>query len=75
MQREHVSYRRESSRVMTKKTGRPDNSGTTHTAAAKRWHQLADRYAMLAEQRAAYETGRAPLLRMPVAQQPVQQKQ
>ena len=42
---------------------------------AKRWHQLADRYAMLAEQRAAYETGRAPLLRMPVAQQPVQQKQ
>ncbi len=42
---------------------------------AKRWHQLADRYAVLAEQRAAYETGRAPLLRMPVQQQPVQQQQ
>ena len=37
---------------------------------AKRWHQLADRYAVLAEQRAAYETGPAPLLRMPVAPQP-----
>ena len=42
---------------------------------AKRWHQLADRYAVLAEQRAASETGRAPLLRMPVEEQPVQQQQ
>ncbi len=42
---------------------------------AKRWHQLADRYAVLAEQRVASETGRAPLLRMPVERQPVQQQQ
>ena len=42
---------------------------------AKRWHQLADRYAVLAEQREAFETGRAPLLQMPVEQQPVQQQQ
>ena len=42
---------------------------------AKRWHQLADCYDVLAEQRAASEIGRAPLLRMPVEQQPVQQQQ
>ena len=43
--------------------------------SAKRWHRLADFYAVLAEELAASETGRAPLLRMPMQQQPVQQQQ
>jgi hypothetical protein len=46
-----------------------------YSKSAKRWRRLADRYAVLAEEQAASETGRAPLLRMPRQQQQVQQHQ
>jgi hypothetical protein len=42
---------------------------------AKRWHRLADDYAILSEELAAAEAGRTPLLRGPMQQQPVQQPQ
>lgn len=42
---------------------------------AKRWHRLADEYAVLAEQLAAAEGGRTPILRTPMQQQSVQQQQ
>lgn len=44
---------------------------------ARRWHRLADEYAVLAEELAAAEGGRAPLLRTPMQQQqqPQQQQQ
>jgi hypothetical protein len=41
---------------------------------ARRWHRLADEYAVLAEQLAAAETGRTPILCAPMQQQ-VQQQQ
>ena len=42
---------------------------------ARRWHRLADQYAVLAEELAAAEAGRTPILRTPMQQQPVQQQQ
>ena len=42
---------------------------------AHRWHRLADEYAVLSEELAAAEAGRAPILRTPMQQQPVQQQQ
>jgi hypothetical protein len=42
---------------------------------ARRWHRLADEYAILAEELAAAEAGRPPILRMPMQQQPAQQQQ
>ena len=43
---------------------------------AQRWHRLADEYAILSEELAAAEAGRAPILRTSMQQQqPVQQQQ
>jgi len=36
---------------------------------ARRWHRLADEYAVLAEELAAAEAGRTPILRTPTQQQ------
>lgn len=36
---------------------------------ARRWHQLADEYAVLAEELAAAEVGRTPILCAPIHQQ------
>ena len=42
---------------------------------ARRWHRLADEYAVLAERLAAAEAGRPPILRAPKQQQQQQQQQ
>jgi len=42
---------------------------------AKRWHRLADEYAVLAEELAAAEAGRTPILCTPMQQQSQQQQQ
>ena len=39
---------------------------------ARRWHRLADEYAVLAEELAAAEGGRIPILRTPMRQPPFQ---
>lgn len=62
-------YRAEAERCWELAMSAPDSE------TAKRWHLLADEYAVLAEELSASETGRTPLLRMPVEQQPVQQQQ
>ena len=47
----------------------------TDPEIARRWHRLADEYAILAEQLDASDTGRTPLLRMPMKPQSAQQPQ
>lgn len=42
---------------------------------AQRWHRLADEYAVLAEELAAAEAGRTPILRTYMQQQVQQQQQ
>src|SRR5919205_688014 len=44
-------------------------------ATARRWQRLADDYVTLAEQLEADDTGRAPILTLPVQRQPLQQQQ
>jgi hypothetical protein len=44
------------------------------TEFARRWRELADQYAILAEEVDAAETGRVPILRMPVQQAHQQQR-
>ena len=41
---------------------------------ARRWHRLADQYAVLAEELAAAAAGRTPILRTPMQQQQQQQQ-
>ena len=62
-------YREEVERCRDLAASAPDSE------IANRWRWLADQYAVLAEELAASETGRAPLLRMPVQRQSVQQQQ
>jgi hypothetical protein len=42
---------------------------------ARRWRQLAEEYATLAEELEARKTGRPPMLRSSMQQQPAQQQQ
>jgi hypothetical protein len=44
------------------------------TEFARRWRELADQYAILAEEVDAAETGRVPILRMPLQLQQQQQR-
>ncbi|HKS65170.1 MAG TPA: hypothetical protein VJT13_25940 [Xanthobacteraceae bacterium] len=62
-------YQREAQRCLDLAAKAPDSAST------KRWRKLADKYAVLAEGLSEPETGRAPMLRMPMQQQPVQQPQ
>jgi hypothetical protein len=62
-------YRDEARRCLELAASAPDSK------TAKRWRRLADEYVVLAEERAASETGRTPLLRTPMQEQPVQQQQ
>jgi len=59
-------YQREAERCLDLAAKAPDSAST------RRWRRLADKYAVLAEELSVPETGRAPMLRMPMQQQPLQ---
>jgi hypothetical protein len=63
------TYRKEAQRC------RDLAAAATDSEIARRWHRLADEYAILAEQLDASDTGRTPLLRMPLKPHPAQQQQ
>ena len=62
-------YREEAQRCRNLATSAPD------AKTARRWHRLADEYAVLAEEIDASETGRPAILRTSMQRQPVQQQQ
>ena len=62
-------YREEAQRCRNLAASAPD------AKTARRWHRLADEYAVLAEEIDASETGRPAILRTSMQRQPVQQQQ
>ena len=63
-------YREEAQRCRNLAASAPD------AKIARRWHRLADEYAVLAEEIDASESGRLPaILRTSMQRQPVQQQQ
>ena len=62
-------YREEAKRCRDLAASAPD------ARTARRWHRLADEYAVLAEEIDATETGRPAILRTSMQRQAVQQQQ
>jgi len=66
---EDVYYRAEAERCWQLAATAPDRM------TARRWHELADAYATLAEEKAAAQAGRVPILSAARRRQPAQQQQ